>query len=453
VSVLIYLNKQGKSLSGVADETKTAVSPFGEILGGVSGGLFGNNKETGGNSVGTSTVSENNSKKFYLFKLSNERSPGVSFADVLVASTTLKNILVEVDATSSATGTKPKKIKVASTTLESVFATTTKVRFVEGLSGNIFEYDIASSTSKKLTNTLIPKIEEAFFLDNGNSVILRYPDKDGISIESFLASIPKSSSVDKLSGYFLPQNILGLSPGLKPSDFFYLAKTKNSGVVGNIYNTKTKEDKRVFSSDFSEWVPTYTEAGVYLNTKASDGIEGFIYLQNIVSNSFTKIAGNRNTITSLPSYTGERVLMAFGTDLYIYNKKTSSYISVGEIKTLPEKCVWIPGEENILCAAPESLGDAPILKNWYQGKTSFSDKLFLINTNSGSAISLQPVKDLSKTEPSLDIINLSISKDGKYIVFLNKKDKTPWLFFFKENIDMLLGGETDTENSIEIVTP
>ena len=437
LSVLIYLNKKEGVLSQVEGETKTNTSPFGDILSTLSGGLFEGVDKKDIEEIGTSTVGENMGKKAYLLRLSKERSPGVSFADVLVASTTLKNILVEVDATSTATGTKARKIKVASTTVENIFATTTRIRFVEGLSGNIFEYDIASSTNKKLTNTLIPKIEEAFFIDNGNSIIMRYPDKDGSTIESFLAPIPKSSSVDKLTGYFLPPNILSINPGLKPSDFFYLVKTKAGGVVGNIYNIKTKEEKRVFSSDFSEWLSYFSEAGVYLNTKASDEVEGFVYLQNIISNTFIKIVGNRKTITSLPSYSGEKILIGFGANLYIYTKKTGTYVSIPDVKTLPEKCVWLRDEESVFCGVPESIGDNPVLKNWYQGKFSFSDNFFLINTNSGSSFSFNSVKDLSLGENSIDSINLSVSKDNKYIVLINKKDKTPWFLLFEEYLESL----------------
>lgn len=309
------------------------------------------------------------------------------------------------------------------TTTETVYATTSRIRYVEQGSGHIYEYDYASSSSRKLTNTTIPKTQEAYFLDNGSKVLLRYLDNTNRVIENYLANIPTSSVADKLTGEFLPSNITAISVSPSSSEFFYIAKT-SSGSVGNVYSVKSGVERRVFTSAFSEWLPSWVATGIFVTTKPASTVPGFTYLQSITKNTFTRVTGNRLGLTTNPSPDGTKVLLGEGSSLSILDVSSGATVAIYNLNTLPEKCAWL--QTSLICFASEGRSEANLPESWYQGKQYFNDSVFNINPSTGEYFFLASMSELYRKEIALDVTQPTISKDGKTIVFINKIDVTPW---------------------------
>lgn len=94
--------------------------------------------------------------------------------------------------------------------------TETVVRYVQRDTGNIYEYTVETGAATRISNTTIPRIQRALFGNNGNNVALQYVEQNGETVSTYLGSIaPKSASTtdatSRLSGSFLPQNILTLA--------------------------------------------------------------------------------------------------------------------------------------------------------------------------------------------------------------------------------------------------
>jgi hypothetical protein len=358
-----------------------------------------------------------------LFKLSEERSSGIGFAEVLVPKKIEVRKLITIDDPTVATTSRPRKISVMATTTETVFATTTRVRYVEQGSGHIYEYNQASSTTRKLTNTTLPKTQEAYFLDNGNKVLLRYLDTSNRVVENYLATIPASAVTDKLTGIFLSNNIQAVTVPANNSDFFYIAKT-NSGSIGNVYNTRTNTERRVFSSPFSEWLPQWVGSNIFMTTKAASVVPGYIYNQSLTRNTFSRVTGNRLGLTSLASPDGSRILMGEGVNLSILNVTTGAVTPVTNVYTLPEKCVW-SANSALFCFGNSALQNN-FPESWYQGRVYTDDNLYLINVETGQGSFLNTPTDLLTKDVVIDVINPLLSKDLTSLVFINKIDMTPF---------------------------
>ena len=359
-----------------------------------------------------------------MFKLSEKRSSGIAFADVLVPRTREVLKRITIDDPRVAPGGVPKKIQTTATTTETYYATTTRVRYVEQGSGHIYEHDHASSTTRKLTNTTIPKTSEAYFLDNGSKVLLRYLDNTNRRVENYLASIPNSSVADQLTGTFLSNNITALSVSPNTSEFFYIAKT-SSGSVGNIYNTRTNTERRVFSSLFSEWLPDWVQNGIYLTTKPSNSVPGFMYQQSLQKNALTRTTGNKLGLTSLSNKNGTRILLGEGAKLSVLNISSGETVPVIGLYTLPEKCVWTTDEE-FLCFGSEDAPTDKMPDSWYQGLTFFNDALFSVYSIDGSSLKVATMEELYTKKVVIDGTLPRLSRDGFGLVFLNKIDMSPW---------------------------
>jgi hypothetical protein len=429
-TVFYFINKKETSQAvggGVSS------SPFGEALSSVIKDTFGLDTQKKDTETATTTLTTDITKNnpYSLKKIVSKYTTGAGFALVLEGVTKEELALVTTYATTSTSTTKKVRIDSYATTTKTTFATTTRIRYVETESGHIYEYSPASSTKTKLTNTLLPGSKEAYFIAGGSSVLLRYLGNDGYTIETFLGKIPTTSFTDTLSGTYLSPNILSVSVSPDTNDFFYLAKTR-TGVIGNIYQSKTRTEKRVFSSEFSEWLPNFSTNGIFLTTKASSFVEGYTYFQPLSGTVFSRITGNKNGLTSLSSPDGSKLLYGIGPSLYILDVKTGSSLFVQGVRGLPEKCVWNTKSTGIYCSFIVSGNTTNLPDEWYKGKVSFEDQLGYIDPLTGSVDMFKTMRALSgDSSLSLDATNIQISQDESLLLFINKKDGSLWYFDIK----------------------
>ena len=115
------------------------------------------------------------------------------------------------------------------------------LRYVDRATGNIYQTFVDKIQEKRFSNTIIPKVYEAFFGNNGEVVIMRYLKKDEKTIQTFIGNLPQetleedTTGKQKIEGSFLPENISTLSLSPDTTKVFYLLNTNNT-VLGVIFN-------------------------------------------------------------------------------------------------------------------------------------------------------------------------------------------------------------------------
>ena len=441
VSFLVYRGLTGDQAAEQQGNTASSSSPFGDITSGTNGTRnqganngsqvgFGDSSNGDGGVVGTNNTTPADSSDFSpLVQLSRERSSGVGFATVQITKE-----IVEPLAKPAANG--------ATTTTKIITVPSLRIRYVERASGHIYEYNPDTKETKKLTNTTIPKTEESFFVDDGKRVIMRYLGDDNQTVESYLGVLPLGNVTDKLTGGFLPENILSITKSPDSKEVFYITKT-STGAVGNILNIVDLKERRIFESPFSEWVTYWGSEGITLHTKASSRYPGYAYLLK-TNGGYTKIAGGVLGLTA--TETSPNSLVAIGSNsssaagiLSMYNTKTKTTIQVPNLTTFTEKCVWASEGAFLFCAAPRTVDLAPnLLDTWYKGVTFTADDFYFINTIDGSAEFFADMSELMKTKTEVDVIQMQISPSGEYLVFLDKKTGTPWILNLSRISETLL---------------
>jgi hypothetical protein len=328
------------------------------------------------------------------------------------------------------------EVSVPTTTKEKVVATKTKaktpivaptpqvtinpaVRYVDKVTGHIYEMLINTKAVGKISNSTIPSIYESYFNNTADSVIYRYLGSDNQTITSFMATLGSRS------GEFLPNNITDISLSPDATRFFYLIKN-SKGTTGVVRGFKDIKKTQIFTSPYTEWLSQWiNDKKIYLTTKAASGVEGSMFSLNTNTGTLSKVFGGISGLTTLSSTTGEQVLYSIsevsGPHSYIFTVATHSTNDT-TLYTLPEKCVWSKDNINIYCAVPTTIGGGVYPDDWYQGTVSFTDKFIKLN------ITTNEVKLLgdSSLETPLDGTHLFLDKDETQVFFTNKKDSTFW---------------------------
>lgn len=319
-------------------------------------------------------------------------------------------------------------------TIESTIPKKLSARLVDKENGNIFDVILDSGDQYQVTNTTIPRVHEAYITNGGKNVLLRYLKEDELTIASFYGKVPEQKLGDDISEAPLPGTILeddikdvALSPDTTE---LYLQTAVGGNSTGVIRNIDTKKQSVLWQHPYSEWLAQWVNKNlVTLTTKASGYVPGFVYSVDTVSGVFEKVFGGIGGLTTNTSPDGTQILFSGAG-----NQINTSFYNIGDrkafdvsIDTLAEKCVWLPTNISVLCAVPKYVPEGVFPDNWYQGLISFDDSFWQIDSN--RLLDDEELFDPSDyTTETIDAVNLSISPDGKYLLFKNKIDDSLWVY-------------------------
>ncbi len=303
------------------------------------------------------------------------------------------------------------------------------LRYVNKATGNIYQTFADKIDERKFSSTVVPKVYDAYFGNNGQSVIMRYL-KDDKTIETFIGALQKeylgadSVGTNEVAGSFLPENISDLSLSPDTSKIFYLFNIGDSA-VGVTFSLQTNAKVQIFDSPFTEWLSFWGNSKVItVTTKPSANVPGYAYTINPDKKDFNKILGGINGLTTLTSPDGKMILYGDNNlSLSILNINTGSSSLLG-VKTLPEKCVWGRASDLIYCAVPKFANQAEYPDSWYQGEISLSDQIWKIDAISGNTTLILDPASISGED--VDGIKLALDENQNYLFFVNKKDSYLW---------------------------
>jgi len=128
-------------------------------------------------------------------------------------------------------------------------------RWLERGTGHIYDYSYKTDEITRITNTTIPKVQEVYWANLGQSLIFRYIDEAGGVVKSFSARLPsgKNRELDgnkdlgenggpiSLEGFFLPDNISVVSVAPRGNE----KQTCNTYLSANISPDKINSEAEV----------------------------------------------------------------------------------------------------------------------------------------------------------------------------------------------------------------
>ena len=314
------------------------------------------------------------------------------------------------------------------------------IRFVKSTSGILYDQAIRKQEAeRKITDTAVPRVAEAFFDSSKNNVVMRYL-KDSV-IQTYIAKLtfakidPNLTQAEKdaitkiaeVGGDFLPENIEAVSISPDGKNLFYMNPV-SGGVAGITYNFSTKAKKQIFDTPLREWIANWaTDSKVNLTTKSSGLVQGYSFLLDTKTSSFNKNLGGIEGLTTLMSPDGKKVLyakaVAGGLATYVLELSTGKEVSISP-NAMPEKCIWTNDSKAIYCAAPVKTVSFVYPDDWYKGKISFDDALWMIDATDYTGNIEYDF--LLKNGVTIDAVNLQLRDEEDYIGFINKKDGSLW---------------------------
>ncbi len=286
------------------------------------------------------------------------------------------------------------------------------VRVVDRATGHIYDVDPTTLEKTQITNNTYPKIQEAYFKNDGSALLLRDIKTDSDSQENFALALtaPKSTTTDSLHMITLTNlnsNITSVSVG--PNNSLVYALKEGGSIVTSLFDGS--KGVNLFPSNFSDWVVSWPSANtINITTKATSGVTGYSYNLNTASAGLTKVLGPLEALTALESTDAKNIV-------YSYSEKGRTYFAYKNISTktggelLPttfaDKCAWSKkSSEIIYCGTPStSIGQAEP-ENWYSGVAHYSDQIWRFNLQTNtSEVLVEPKKTFGV---DLDLINLSL---------------------------------------------
>ncbi|MEI6810952.1 MAG: hypothetical protein WCK60_02810 [Candidatus Nomurabacteria bacterium] len=383
---------------------EAASKPGGGFITNFVNGLSGNSKPTTDERIPAS--------ERILIQIWDKPTAGYNFVT--------REIIIEGTSTSQmGTSTVKKLSKPTKKTVEYLM-------FVDRITGHIYGYSNDGMSPFQITNTTIPGVYDAYITQNGTRVFMRYFDKDTNVIKTIVANIP----------YFIegadPHSLTNLKSLQDNVSSFAVSESSNyfSYVVPNyygssIYTVDSKDVSTSFSSPLREWSLVYGGETPYITNKPSAYMEGSTF--SLPKNIYN--VGGKTGLISLPNKTGDLILSSMwstsGLLDFVLSKKTGQSTTLN-IKTLASKCLWLDTVK-FLCGVPSILttGDEGLPDDWLQGVVSFSDDLFLINTNSG--LSSLVFSLTNEGGSPFDITHLQVNKNITSLLFTNKQNGSMWM--------------------------
>lgn len=233
-----------------------------------------------------------------------------------------------------------------------------------------------------------------------------------------------------VSGQFLSQGITEATMSPVTNELFYIQED-NDGVAGIVRNLETNENKTVFESPFSEWLPFWnSEESIELSTKPSYLVDGFSYQLNPLNKRYFKSLPERAGLTTLASPNNRELLVMEideDTTRLSIHSRSSNRTRPLSIQTMVEKCVWTPDSLSIYCMVPNSMAYGNEYPDvWYQGIESYTDSLWKINARTFEEEIISDL--LSEFDADLDIENIDIDQEQEYLYFIDKKTEELWSY-------------------------
>lgn len=373
------------------------------------------NEQIGENNTGNNTPEQNKAK---LYKISSMPVAGYTLFK--------KEIFKEVPEESiTPTDTKNPKPTAPNTDFVNL------LRYVAQDNGNIFQTEIEKLSERRFSGTVVQNVHEAFFGDNGSSVVMRYLKGDNKTIATYTGTLPKEvlggdTEANELIGSFLPENIKDLSVSPNGLSMFYLYSVKDV-MVGMISGFNGINKTQVFDSAFTEWLSQWPNNDlITLTTKPSGYVSGYMYKIVPSKKDLTKVLSDIKGLTTLTSPDGKKVLYSNNfLTTNVYDTETKELTQL-KIKTLVEKCVWGGDSLIIYCAVPKFADSGAIYPDsWYQGEISFNDNFWKINLqNKDETMLLDPF--IIPGENEVDVTFLKVDEQKNNLFFINKKDSHLW---------------------------
>lgn len=297
-----------------------------------------------------------------------------------------------------------------------------KVLYFEKTTGNVFQINPDGTEKQRITSNNIPKISDVFWSPKGDKAVLKIISENETGIKEsarFFSIYSIINDSNELGGIFLPPNTYFVSASPFEDKILYAVNGEEAVFFTSSFENKDK--KEVLSSPFGDFTGQWMDKNsILLTTKPSAFYPGYLYKLSLKTGGLTKIIGDIKGLTALSIFSGKKLLYSEAENKTL---KTIIYDTLKETnevsyKTIPEKC-FFSASEKLYCAISYQIPPGNYPDDWYKGKMTFSDSLFIFNFKTGTTKAIVE-------KSNFDIINIFTDPAENRVFFQDKKDGSLW---------------------------
>lgn len=300
----------------------------------------------------------------------------------------------------------------------------TEVRYIERASGNVYAFRVHDRVLTRIGNKTLPGVQEASWLPDGTRAFARFiTTREGVD-QVATYSLP----ADGTEGYFFEAGLA--SAGVTPSGSIFTLLPGGSGSVASIADASGAGSRTLFSSSLSAITLAPSGADFVATTKPSSEVSGYAFLVSGKTGAFSRILGPFTGLSTLPSPNGNLVLYSYvslgklHTGVFDIIKRSATELPVA---TLSEKCAWVPDSTSLYCGVPTEQGNN-LPDSWYQGASSFSDRLWKVDLATRLATLVADPAQLANI--AIDMVSVTTDPVTDVVVFTNRIDGSLWAYDF-----------------------
>jgi hypothetical protein len=301
------------------------------------------------------------------------------------------------------------------------------VRFVDRGKGYVFQTNLSSGKTERISNVVLPGAFDVRFLSSTNAVVQTL-DPDG-TIVAHALTFTKDGNATEVP---IPLSILDMVTNDEAGLVYALARSDEGGVAlvsfPIPYDTAQKPTI-VWTSSLTNWQLERGGAdSLYLAQKAANGIPGTSYLFSLKTKALSKITGDTPGLSGSASPTASYVLETTGDGATVTTRvrslTTKTSVTLPRI-TFPEKCVWETdgsgSTTGLLCGFPKAIPLYELPDVWYRGAFIFDDVLGRVDLATGEVVEVE-----TKLEDAVDMVDLRLGGGGNTLIFTDKKTSALW---------------------------
>jgi hypothetical protein len=342
------------------------------------------------------------------------------------------------------TGTQASKQKVfkiadgpvtSATFIQTLYPTTTYARYILQENGHVLDFplDTPGALPRATSNTTIPGTARAVWSKQGGSTFMQYMDSGIIKTVSLIFPVATSSrqTVGTIQIQFFPNNVSDLAVAPDGTQVAYLLPNNAGGVDGYLSKPDATASKKLFTLALSEvlisWPSTNT---ILLQTKSNASSPGVVFSVDVKTGNIIPLLYSPGlTATADRSFTNIVYQTSADGDSrssYVHNTKTNKDSALS-FDPIPEKCVWSTvATSTMYCAMPLTYIPSTYLDLWHLGAATAVDSI--VSFTMGSLNSTEYVADPGSADGGVasDILELAVSPDDKYLLFIKKGDRSLW---------------------------
>ncbi len=297
----------------------------------------------------------------------------------------------------------------------------TRLRYVERATGNVFDVSPESGDIVRITNTLIPKVYAASMGSGG--IVVERTLEDGAPTALVGKIGTSTDGLAALNTKNLGSNVREIASIPTSNNIVTLTRT-NAGtrLVRSAWNGASPHDiASTAAGDFRILWPS--DNRIFLVEKAGSGVLGSAF--NVEGGTLTALIRNIPGLTVLPHPSSDALLYGTddGTSLSLFARPAGASAIELPIHTTADKCVWGAGT-TAYCAVPDTKTGSVFLDRWYRGEVHTEDTWYTVDTGAADATKLFTLS----TSDAVDVESPTIDAGGKYLAFLNARDKSLWIF-------------------------